>query len=390
MVRTILSLICISISSIIYAQGIEFYKDSWESALAEAKKKDKIIFVDAYAKWCGPCKRMAREVFTQEKVGSFFNDNFINMKIDMEEPEGYGFGKNYPVRAFPTLFFIDSDGNILKKVVGGKQADDLISLGKQAIRSWDRSGQYAERYEAGERDFDLMLNYVRELNKVAKPSLKISNDYLNSKPNISDAQKAEFLMVAVQESDSKLYEQLLELKDHAIAVSGKNDFEDKVSEACLITVQKAVEFEYPGLLEEAIHSFRSASIGDAKQFEAEARLLYHALLGEFDLWKEQSKKFLKKYGKKNPAAYKEHLTQIMKYFSYSIEAKNYYGEIMELLIKHEATAENYMLFIRSLMNDRQYEKALEYCNEAIKKFKDSPQYDQLNQMQDYLKKMANI
>ncbi len=39
----------------INAQGIEFFKGTWEEALAEAKKQDKILFVDAYAKWCGPC-----------------------------------------------------------------------------------------------------------------------------------------------------------------------------------------------------------------------------------------------------------------------------------------------------------------------------------------------
>ena len=369
------------------AQGISFFEKDWETALAEAKKQDKIIFVDAYAKWCGPCKKMARDVFTQEKVGSFFNENFINMKIDMEEGGGIAFGKSYPVRAYPTLFFINADGEILMKVVGGKQAEDLISLGKAAIKSWDRSGQYAERYEAGERDFDLMLNYVKELNKVGKPSLKVSNEYLNSKPDISQNQKAEFLMAAVLESDSKLYEQLLDLKDYAIAVSSEQSFENKVSSACLKTVQKAVEFEYEDLLEEAIASFNAASIGDKKQFESEARLLYHALMGEFAEWQMQSKHFLKKYGKKNPDFYKDHLTQIMRYFSYSAEAKSYYSEVMEQLIKKEETAQNYTLYIRMLMNDRKMDKALELCNEAIKKFKDDPLIDQLKQMNIYLEKI---
>ena len=72
------------------AQGIEFFKGTWEEALAEASAKEKLIFVDAYAVWCGPCKRMAKNVFTQDKVGEFFNKNFVNMKIDMEKKHSFG------------------------------------------------------------------------------------------------------------------------------------------------------------------------------------------------------------------------------------------------------------------------------------------------------------
>ena len=79
-------------SSIIsFGQGIEFFEGSWDEALNEAREDDKVIFVDAYAKWCGPCKKMAKDVFTQDRVGRFFNERFINIKMDMEEPEGIKF-----------------------------------------------------------------------------------------------------------------------------------------------------------------------------------------------------------------------------------------------------------------------------------------------------------
>jgi thiol-disulfide isomerase/thioredoxin len=46
------------------AQGIEFFHGPWSEALAKAKTEDRLIFVDAFASWCGPCKRMAAETFT--------------------------------------------------------------------------------------------------------------------------------------------------------------------------------------------------------------------------------------------------------------------------------------------------------------------------------------
>ena len=69
--------------SAVIGQGIEFFHGSWEEALAEAKKQEKPIFVDAFTTWCGPCKMMSRSVFTEEEVGTFFNENFISLKIDM-------------------------------------------------------------------------------------------------------------------------------------------------------------------------------------------------------------------------------------------------------------------------------------------------------------------
>ena len=70
--------------STVIGQGIDFHHGTWKEALAEAQKQDKLVFIDAYAKWCGPCKKMAKNVFTLSEVGDFYNENFINVKLDME------------------------------------------------------------------------------------------------------------------------------------------------------------------------------------------------------------------------------------------------------------------------------------------------------------------
>ena len=115
------------------AQGIEFFEGTWKEAMAKAKAEDKPIFVDAFAKWCGPCKSMAKNVFTQDEVGKFYNTNFINLKLDMEETDGVTFGHSYPVQAYPTLFFLDGDGKVLKLVKGGQTPEGLVSLGNEAL-----------------------------------------------------------------------------------------------------------------------------------------------------------------------------------------------------------------------------------------------------------------
>ncbi len=116
--------------------GINFFQGSWNEALAEAKRTGKPIFLDAYAAWCGPCKWMAKNTFTDAAVGEYFNANFVNLKIDMEKGEGPNLASKFRVRAYPTLVFINANGDVIEKVEGARQASDFVDLGKKVIKKW--------------------------------------------------------------------------------------------------------------------------------------------------------------------------------------------------------------------------------------------------------------
>ncbi len=111
-------------------EGIQFTEASWKDILKKAKAEKKIIFLDAYASWCGPCKMLQKKVFTQKAVGDLYNSKFINVKMDMEKGEGPALSEIYPLEAYPTLLYINSDGRVIRKVVGAVPADELISVGR--------------------------------------------------------------------------------------------------------------------------------------------------------------------------------------------------------------------------------------------------------------------
>lgn len=116
------------------APGISFKKKSFEEAKKEAKKSGKLIFIDAYTDWCGPCKRMAATSFKDPKVGELFNKNFINLKVEMEkDSDGPELARKYRVVAYPTLLIIDGNGKLIKQSVGMKSSDQLIALAKSVL-----------------------------------------------------------------------------------------------------------------------------------------------------------------------------------------------------------------------------------------------------------------
>jgi len=113
--------------------GITFFHGTLKEAKAKAKKENKLIFMDCYTTWCGPCKSMAKKTFVNKEVGDYFNKNFICLKMDMEAGEGPTVASTYSVEAYPTYLFLDSKGEIKHRDLGFIDASHFIEVGKKAL-----------------------------------------------------------------------------------------------------------------------------------------------------------------------------------------------------------------------------------------------------------------
>ena len=112
-------------------KGISFHQGNWKEALETAKKENKPIFLDISASWCGPCKLLKANTFTDPEVGEFYNANFINVAFDGEKGEGVLLADKFKISAYPTLLFVNPDGQIIAKVEGYKNPEQFIKLGEQ-------------------------------------------------------------------------------------------------------------------------------------------------------------------------------------------------------------------------------------------------------------------
>ena len=117
------------------ADGIHFQKGNYQEALDLAKKENKVVFLDIYATWCGPCKQLKKYTFAEKSAGDFFNTNFVNMALDGEQEEGAALAQKFEIRAYPTLMFITPEGELITKSPGFQTVPDLIGMGQEILDS---------------------------------------------------------------------------------------------------------------------------------------------------------------------------------------------------------------------------------------------------------------
>ncbi|CAA7386250.1 thioredoxin family protein [Chryseobacterium fistulae] len=209
----------------IFAQGIQFDEGKFASILAKAKKENKLIFIDAYASWCGPCKLMVKNIFPLQNVGDYYNSHFINTKIDMEKGEGLDLAKKYNVKAFPTYLFINGDGEEIHRTLGYVEENDFIQFAKDAENPNKRLASLKQKFENGEKDPEFLKNLASlTVYNDAEFSGKVLDRYFQEKPTM-DQEDVQILLMGLQSTDSPLYKIFQTKKEDIIKIISADRYE---------------------------------------------------------------------------------------------------------------------------------------------------------------------
>ena len=215
------------------AQGIQFESSDFQAALTKAKAEDKLVFMDAYTTWCGPCKWMSKNVFTDQSVGSYFNDRFVNVKMDMEKGEGIELAKRYEVAAYPTLLFINGDGELMHMSAGSRPAEDFLDLGQAANDPNRQFTTMKKRFDSGERSSEFLMQYTDVLTSAGMKNFdEVAELYMNTQKDWTTEESMKFLFDYSKASlDSKLFRYTLENKDAFVKFIGEDKFNQKLNYA---------------------------------------------------------------------------------------------------------------------------------------------------------------
>lgn len=227
---------------------IAFEHGNFSEIKAKAKKENKLIFVDAFTTWCGPCKQMAKNVFTNDTVADYFNANLVNAKIDMEKGEGLEIAKQYEVQCYPNLLFIDGDGKLVHRVAGSMSPSEFIAEAVKAKDPEKRFSYYVGNYENNKQNADFLAKYITAMSSTClDPGAAISQYFsLQKEEELSSKQNWEMIKEHVNNISDKEFIYL---------VANKNKFEelytgkevnakiDNVTKSTLLTIIRAKPFD---------------------------------------------------------------------------------------------------------------------------------------------------
>lgn len=143
----------------------------WESAITEAKESGKLIFLDIYATWCGPCKYLESTIYPDSALGKYYNSHFINLKMDGETEFGRLKAREFALTAYPSMYFLDSQELLLAKVVGVKQAPDLKNYGQKVVSNSAHLQEFNDAYLKDRLSVTELIKYNELLQKFDQKEL---------------------------------------------------------------------------------------------------------------------------------------------------------------------------------------------------------------------------
>src|SRR5262245_16050354 len=130
------------LSSLIALGGGPFAELDYESALAQAKKEQKLLLVDFTATWCGPCKMMEKNTWADEGVRGWLKANAIAVQVDIDKNPKLG--RQYEIESIPAVVAL-LGGAELDRSVGYRDPARFLAWAKKLREAKPASTELLER-----------------------------------------------------------------------------------------------------------------------------------------------------------------------------------------------------------------------------------------------------
>ena len=307
MKRFCMSLICLIFSVLAinttFSQGVNFRQDDWQNVVSQAKAQKKLIFVDIYTTWCGPCKEMDKKTFTDISVGDKFNARFINYKVDAEKGFGINLAKRYNVTSYPTCLFIDANENPVYKQEGLLRASDLLKEADMVLNNQANSKPLwalDKLYNDGRRDSEFLNEYIAVRSLYSNiDNRDLVEEYVKSLTPIQySADKTLRIMINNGfKIDGKAFDLLLKFREKAESL-----FEggvEKVNRAFSQSINEVFEVALKGknqaLFDKALAANLKALPNTADRVNDKNKLAFYLAIKDVNKFSEAAEQYLDQY-----------------------------------------------------------------------------------------------
>ncbi len=286
---------------------------NWDNLITQAKKENKFLFVDCYTTWCGPCKYVSSTIFPMKNVGEFFNKNFVNVKLQIDETKKDNedviatrsvakyIEETYKINVYPTFLIFDNAGKLVHKFCGAGDDKFMIANAGSGLNKDEQYYTLVEGFKAGNRDG----NFITKLCKASAAANDNVEEYLKAfietQTNLFTKDNAELLLSNVENTDGIVFKNLYENKEKWLPVADKEMLESVIANAISTEIvseifnEKNTEVDWAGITKK----YNKKYPGYAKEQVAKAKVIYYS---DLENWKEFAEA-LKVLLKENPNAF---------------------------------------------------------------------------------------
>ncbi len=264
----------------LFAQ-VQFVSQPFEAVVAEAAKSNKLVMVDAYTDWCGWCKVMDRETFSNAEVGNYINERFVSTKVDMEVGFGVLLAMKYRVSFYPQYLFFDGEGHIIGRLGGFQKPEPFIDAVEALLNGKDRLGPLPAPMDFTNGFPDFYINSFKKGKERSNPTEEEVTAFLSSHPDLTDEAGWGVLWRFV--GGGEFARKIIELREPLSAKYGKQEILDKLSALLFSDVKLAIKEQKPEYLEAALTAADEIMGADAETYKQRYRQYYYQMTENWEL-----------------------------------------------------------------------------------------------------------
>ncbi len=272
--RAILSL-AFSISSILGFSQVDFVDKPFEELVKQAATEQKLVMVDAYTDWCGWCKVMDRETFSDTVVGDYMNPKFVSTKVNMEEGFGINLAGKYRISSYPQYLFFDGEGHLVQKLVGFMESKEFIEKLELVVKMEDALPPLPEPMNFTMDYPEFYLNSFKKRKERSYPSYEEVEAFLHSRSDLTDEVSWGVISRFIKEGE--FANAVIENRDVLTEKYGVSEVNNKLASFVFNDVKAAIKDNDQLALEEALEKAEAYLGDEAESYKFRYKLYFYQM-----------------------------------------------------------------------------------------------------------------
>lgn len=315
---------------------------NWDALIAQAKKDNKFIFVDCFTTWCGPCKYVSTKVFPMSNVGDFFNKNFINVGLQIDETlkdnqdvvatrrVAKEIESKYNIGVYPTFLIFNNDGELVHKFVGAGDDKFMIENAKNGLSKETQYYTLVNEFNQGKRDSKFISQLCKAASNAGDNAEEYVKAFIETQNDLYTKENADFLLSNAESADGTAFKQLYEHKEKWLEVSDRELYRTTIANIISNEILNEIFSDKKNDVNwtELENKYQEKYPVEAKEQVAKAKVIFYAETKDWKKFTEELKILLKQNA--DPFGQKEMVNSIAWTVFENIEDKDLLNEVLTL------------------------------------------------------------